>query len=66
MLRAVLRVAPPGERDVEVLGVFSGFAVVWAVILVGFFVGKKGILGPDARVTLNRLTFFVASPALLF
>lgn len=66
MLRAVLRVAPLGERDVEVLGVFSGFAVVWAVILVGFFVGKKGILGPDARVTLNRLTFFVASPALLF
>lgn len=48
------------------LGVLSGFAVVWAVILVGFFVGKKGILGPDARLTLNRLTFFVASPALLF
>lgn len=48
------------------VGVFSGFAVVWAVILVGFFVGKKGILGPDARLTLNRLTFFVASPALLF
>ncbi|APF41335.1 AEC family transporter [Neomicrococcus aestuarii] len=48
------------------LGVLSGFSVVWAVILVGYFVGKKGILGEDGRSTLNRLTFFIASPALLF
>lgn len=47
-------------------GVLSGFAVVWSVIAVGFLVGKTGILGDNARYVLNRLTFFVASPALLF
>ncbi|MEE1622347.1 AEC family transporter [Zafaria sp. J156] len=48
------------------LGVLSGFAVVWAVIGVGYAVGRTGVLGPHARYVLNRLTFFVASPALLF
>ncbi|MFJ6418037.1 AEC family transporter [Paeniglutamicibacter sp. NPDC091659] len=48
------------------LGVLSGFAVVWTVIAVGYLVGRTGVLGPDARYVLNRLTFFVASPALLF
>lgn len=48
------------------LGVLSGFSVVWAVIIVGYFVGRTGVLGADARYVLNRLTFFVASPALLF
>ncbi|GAB3651673.1 AEC family transporter [Zhihengliuella somnathii] len=47
-------------------GVLSGFAVVWTVILVGYAVGRAGVLGPHARYVLNRLTFFVASPALLF
>ncbi len=48
------------------VGVLSGFAVVWTVIAVGYLVGRTGVLGPDARYVLNRLTFFVASPALLF
>lgn len=48
------------------LGVLSGFFVVWAIILVGMFVGKRGILGDNARSVLSGLTFFVASPALLF
>lgn len=47
-------------------GVLSGFAVVWAVIAVGYLAGRTGVLGKDARHVLNRLTFFVASPALLF
>lgn len=47
-------------------GVLSGFAVVWTVIAVGYLVGRTGVLGKDARYVLNRLTFFVASPALLF
>lgn len=47
-------------------GVLSGFAVVWTVIAVGYLVGKTGVLGDQARYVLNRLTFFVASPALLF
>ncbi len=47
-------------------GVLSGFAVVWTVIAVGYLVGRTGVLGDQARYVLNRLTFFVASPALLF
>ncbi|OFI36765.1 hypothetical protein BIU82_11840 [Arthrobacter sp. SW1] len=46
--------------------VLSGFFVVWAIIGVGWFVGKRGVLGPNAGQTLSRLAFFVASPALLF
>lgn len=48
------------------LGVLAGFFVVWCIILVGMFVGRRGILGDNARQVLSALTFFVASPALLF
>ncbi|WP_043434394.1 AEC family transporter, partial [Arthrobacter sp. I3] len=48
------------------LGVLAGFFVVWAIILVGMFVGRRNILGENARPVLSALTFFVASPALLF
>ena len=48
------------------IGVLSGFFVVWAIILVGMFVGRRGLLGENARSVLSSLTFFVASPALLF
>jgi malonate transporter len=49
-----------------VLGVLAGFFVVWCIILVGWFVGRQNILGENARPVLSGLTFFVASPALLF
>jgi malonate transporter and related proteins len=49
-----------------VLGVLAGFFVVWFIILVGMFVGRREILGENARSVLSALTFFVASPALLF
>ncbi|HEX9226197.1 MAG TPA: AEC family transporter [Arthrobacter sp.] len=48
------------------LGVLAGFFVVWCIILVGMLVGRRGILGENARSVLSALTFFVASPALLF
>ena len=48
------------------LGVLAGFFVVWCIILVGMFVGRRGILGDNARQVLSGLTFLVASPALLF
>lgn len=44
----------------------AGFFVVWCIILVGWFVGRQRILGDHARPVLSGLTFFVASPALLF
>jgi predicted permease len=49
-----------------VVGVLQGFFVVWFIILVGWFVGRQRILGENARHVLSALTFFVASPALLF
>lgn len=47
------------------LGVLTGFAVVWIIILVGYAIGRLGVLGVNAQPVLSRLAFFVASPALL-
>jgi predicted permease len=49
-----------------VVGVLQGFFVVWFIIMVGWFVGRQRVLGDNARQVLSALTFFVASPALLF
>ncbi|TFH56391.1 AEC family transporter [Glutamicibacter arilaitensis] len=48
------------------IGVLEGFSIIWVVILVGYLVGRTGVLGEQGRHVLSRLTFFVASPALLF
>ncbi|MFD2091015.1 AEC family transporter [Blastococcus deserti] len=47
-------------------GVLGGFAALAAVIAVGWVVGRTGVLGADAPAILSRLSFFVATPALLF
>lgn len=47
-------------------GVLVGFAVIAAIIAVGYLVGRIGILGPAAEFVLNRVVFFVLSPCLLF
>jgi predicted permease len=47
-------------------GVLIGFAIIGAVIAVGYLVGRLGILGPHAEYVLGRFAFFVLSPALLF
>jgi len=46
-------------------GVVEGFAALVAVIAVGWVVGRVGILGPEAAGVLSRLSFYVATPALL-
>ncbi|MGJ9372675.1 AEC family transporter [Nesterenkonia sp. CF4.4] len=46
--------------------VLSGFTIIWLIIGVGWIIGRFGVLGPDARVTMSRVAFFVASPCLLF
>ncbi|MBF4572347.1 AEC family transporter [Herbiconiux sp. VKM Ac-1786] len=48
------------------LGVLTGFGIIGFVIAVGYGVQRLGILPPDARLVLNRIAFFVATPALLF
>lgn len=47
-------------------GVFEGFAVIGALVLVGYLLGRFDVLGDGARLVLNRFVFFVAAPALLF
>ena len=47
-------------------GVIEGFVVIGVVIVVGYLLGRSGVLGPAAVEVLSRLAFFVASPALLF
>lgn len=47
------------------LAVIEGFSVVWLIIAVGWFVGRSKVLGNNAVQVLSRLSFFVASPALL-
>jgi malonate transporter len=46
--------------------VLIGFAIIAFIILVGYVVGRLGILGPHAGFVLNRIVFFVLSPSLLF
>ena len=47
-------------------GVLTGFAIIGVVILIGYIVGRTGLLGDNARFVLSRIVFFVLSPCLLF
>lgn len=47
-------------------GVLNGFAVIVALVALGWLLARSRVLGTDARLVLNRLVFFVATPALLF
>jgi len=49
-----------------VAGVLNGFAVIVALVALGWVLARTLVLGTDARLVLNRLVFFVATPALLF
>jgi len=48
------------------VGVLIGFAIIVAVIAVGYLIGRIDLLGDQAQHVLSRLAFFVLSPALLF
>ncbi|GAA2750998.1 AEC family transporter [Amnibacterium kyonggiense] len=48
------------------VGVLEGFAVIGAIVLVGYVLGRFDVLGPGAQAVLNRYVFFVAAPCLLF
>lgn len=47
-------------------GVISGFFIITVIVLTGMAVEYTGILGPHGRFVLNRLTYFVAAPCLVF
>jgi predicted permease len=54
-----------GEKD-RVIGVLIGFAIIGAVILIGYIVGRSGVLGEHAPFVISRIVFLVLSPCLLF
>src|SRR5699024_3511314 len=54
----------PRRRDVT--GVLYGFGVVVALVVLGWIIARPQVLGDGARLILNRLVFFVATPALIF
>ncbi|WP_369135681.1 AEC family transporter [Modestobacter sp. I12A-02662] len=45
--------------------VLGGFVTLVAVIVVGWAFGRAGVLGGEAATVLSRLSFYVATPALL-
>jgi predicted permease len=47
------------------VGVLEGFATISAIVAVGWLLAHLRILDETAQVTLSRLAFYVASPALL-
>ena len=47
-------------------GVLVGFSIIGFVILIGYFIERFGIVGAGSGRVLNRMAFFVATPALLF
>ena len=48
------------------LGVLTGFGIIGFVIAVGYGVARLRVLPEGSLPVLNRLAFFVATPALLF
>jgi malonate transporter len=48
-----------------VQGVLEGFATIGTIIALGFVLAHVNVLGEDSQVLLSRLSFFVASPALM-
>lgn len=48
------------------VGVLEGFALILGVIGIGYLAGRLGVVRGDQRLTLNRVAFFVATPALMF
>ena len=47
-------------------GVLTGFTVILVVIAAGYFAALGGVVSGKNRLVLNRVAFYVASPALLF
>ncbi|WP_105036272.1 AEC family transporter [Cryobacterium aureum] len=48
------------------VGVLVGFSIIGFVILIGYFVERFSLVGAGAGRVLNRMAYFVATPALLF
>jgi malonate transporter len=47
-------------------GIFTGFAILLALVALGYVAARRGILPADGQEVLARVVFTFASPALLF
>ncbi|MCK6209704.1 AEC family transporter [Georgenia sp. EYE_87] len=47
-------------------GVLTGFVTLAVVVLLGYLLARWEVLGAGADAVLSRLTFFAATPALMF
>jgi malonate transporter len=45
--------------------VLTAFVPIWALTVLGYLVGRSGVLGDRAELVLGRLVFHVAMPAVL-
>ena len=64
--RSANDVTPSIRKTGRMAGVLTGFAIIGAIVAVGWLTGRFGVLGPHAAQVLGRSAFFVFSPALLF
>lgn len=48
------------------IGVLTGFAIIAVIMATGYIVAATGIAGEQAQFVLNRISFFIATPALMF
>jgi predicted permease len=48
------------------LSAMQGFCVIGIVILTGYIAARMHIGGPNAQLVLNRMSFFVSTPCLMF
>lgn len=46
--------------------VLSGFTVIWVIIMIGYLTGRFHLIPYEARTSLGRVAFFIATPCLLF
>ncbi|MGH3876808.1 MAG: AEC family transporter, partial [Actinophytocola sp.] len=63
-----LRRNPAADRrraGASLSAVLAGFGALALVIAIGWLVGRAKVLGDDAPGVLSRLSYFVATPALL-
>lgn len=54
------------RKTVRMAGVLTGFAIIGAIVAIGYLVGRLRVLPAGSDTALGRAAFFVFSPALLF
>ncbi|GAB3944759.1 AEC family transporter [Corynebacterium tapiri] len=47
-------------------GVLTGFAIIFAVVAVGWLLARRGVIEGKNRLMFNRVAFYASTPALIF